>query len=126
VYVQPFPPTGARYEAPRVIADFHPVWTTDGNFLAYVPSAASGQLAVVRVTKGTSITFGVPKIAPAVVTGRATSGNPRVYDVLPEGRFVGLIIPGYESSTNSFFLGGNQIRAVVNWAEELKRLVPTK
>jgi hypothetical protein len=46
--------------------------------------------------------------------------------VLPDGRFVGLIIPGYESSTNSFFLGGNQIRAVVNWAEELKRLVPTK
>jgi len=126
VYVQPFPPTGARYEAPRVIADFHPVWTPDGNFLAYVPSAQSGQLAVVRVTKGTSITFGVPMIAPAVVTGRATSGNPRVYDVLPDGRFVGLIIPGYESSTNSFFLGGNQIRAVVNWAEELKRLVPTK
>jgi len=126
VYVQPFPPTGARYEAPPVIADFHPVWTTDGNFLAYVPSAASGQLAVVRVTKGTSITFGVPVIGPAVVTGRATSSNPRVYDVLPDGRFVGLIIPGYESSTTTFFLGGNQIRAVVNWAEELKRLVPTK
>jgi hypothetical protein len=59
VYVQPFPPTRARYQAPRVMVDdrilpeldFHPVWTPDGDSLVYVPSANSGRLAIVRVMK---------------------------------------------------------------------------
>ena len=30
VFVQPFPATGAIYQAPKVLIDFHPVWAPDG------------------------------------------------------------------------------------------------
>ncbi|MBF8299940.1 MAG: serine/threonine protein kinase [Acidobacteria bacterium] len=121
VYVQPFPPTGARYQAPRVIADFHPVWTPDGDSLVYVPSANSGRMAIVRVMKDRGVTFGVPMMAPAVVTGGVYNAVPRAYDILPDGRFVGLVVPDDPLSTGG---AANQIRVVVNWHEELKRLVP--
>lgn len=41
--------------------------------------------------------------------------------VLLDGRFVGLIAPSGSDAPVS----GNQIRVVVSWFEELKRLVPT-
>jgi eukaryotic-like serine/threonine-protein kinase len=123
VYVQPFPPTGARYQAPRVSGDFHPVWTLDGSTLVYVPSAASQQLAIVQVMTERGVTFARPTMAPAAATGLVISSFPRAYDILPDGRFVGLIAPG---GVNSPVLPGNQIRVVLNFFEELKRLVPTK
>ena len=121
VYVQPFPPTGARYQAPRVIVDFHPVWTPNGESLVYVPSANSGRLAIVRVMKDRGVTFGGPMMVPAVVTGGVLSAGRRAYDVLPDGRFVGPVDPGDALSTVG---AANQIRVVLNWFEELKRLVP--
>ena len=123
VYVQPFPPTRARYQAPRVVVDFHPVWTPDGDSLVYAPSAHSGRLAIVRVTKDRGVTFGVPTTVPAVVTGGVLSGGRRADDVLPDGRFVGLVVPGEARSTVG---AASQFRVVLNWHEELKRLVPAK
>jgi serine/threonine-protein kinase len=120
VYVQPFPPTGARHQAPKMSVDFHPVWTPDSDSLVYVPSANSGQMAIVRIVKDSGITFGVPTTIPAVVTGAVISGGRRVYDVLPDGRFIGLIIPGSTAPVGA----ARQIHVVLNWFEELKRLVP--
>ena len=101
---------------------FHPVWTPDGDSLVYVPSAQSGRLAIVRIVKDRGVTFGVPMTVPAVVTGGVLSGRPRAYDILPDGRFVGLVVPGDALSTVG---AANQFRVVLNWTEELKRLVPT-
>jgi hypothetical protein len=106
-----------------VSGDFHPVWTPDGDSLVYVPSANSGRLAIVRVMKDKGVTFGVPVTMPAVVTGGVLSGGRRAYDVLPDGRFIGLVVPGDVPSTVG---SARQIRVVLNWHEELKRLVPTK
>ena len=39
VFVQPFPPTGAIYQAPKVFIDFHPVWSPNGRELMYVSAA---------------------------------------------------------------------------------------
>jgi eukaryotic-like serine/threonine-protein kinase len=122
VLVQPFPPTGARYQAPRVSRDFHPVWTPDGGSLVYVPSGASRQLAIVKITTDRGVTFGPPVMAPAAVTGILTSSMPRAYDILPDGRFVGLVAPADDAAPAG---PGTQIRVVTNWFEELKRLVPT-
>jgi hypothetical protein len=60
---------------------------------------------------------------PAIVTGFVGAAGHRAYDVLPDGRFVGLVVPGDVLSTAG---AANQILVVVNWFEELKRLVPTK
>jgi serine/threonine-protein kinase len=62
VYVQPFPATGAIYQLPRQRLDFHPVWSSSGRELIYVPSSASGQLAAVSVTTQPSVTFGSPAV----------------------------------------------------------------
>ena len=122
VYVQPFPPTGARYQAPRLQSDFHPVWTPDGRSLAYVPSAALQQIAIVQVLTEQGVTFGPPKMVPAAVTGLVISGLPRAYDILPDGRFVGLVTP--VDNAASTVARNAQIRVVLNWFTELQHLVP--
>ena len=122
VFVEPFPPTGARYQVPKVISDFHPVWMPDGNSLVYIPSGASGQMAIVRLTKHAGLTFDAPVIIPAVVTGNGTSGPPRAWDVLPDGGFIGPIAP--DNSSGGFT--ATQFRVVLNWFERLKTQVPVK
>jgi eukaryotic-like serine/threonine-protein kinase len=123
IFVQPFPPTGARYQIPVQQVDFHPVWGPKGNELIYVPSAASGQLAVVGFATQPTVTFGSPVTLQARVTGNRTSGRMRAYDVLPDGRLVGLVQPTEPDSTGTT---APQIRVALNWFEELKQRVPTK
>ncbi len=43
VFVQPFPSTGAVYQAPRVQIDFHPVWASDGKELSGMSRLRLGQ-----------------------------------------------------------------------------------
>jgi Tol biopolymer transport system component len=124
IYVQPVPATGARYQLPKQGLDFHPVWGPKGADLFYVPSAASGQLAVVSVATQPGVTFGSPTILPARVTSSRTSGETRAHDMLPDGRFVG-VIPLSEPEPSGA-PAGPQFRVVINWFEELKARVPTK
>jgi Tol biopolymer transport system component len=122
VYVQPFPATGARYQAPKLQIDFQPIWSPDGSELIYVPLAASGQMAAVRLSKTSGITAGRPHLFPAAVTAGRTSGLTRAFDILPDGRFIGLV-SGSEDSVA--VASSSEIRVVLNWHDELKRLVPT-
>jgi serine/threonine-protein kinase len=123
VFVQPFPATGARYQVPSQVLDFHPVWGTKGSELLYVPSAASGQLAVTSFSTKPSVTFGSPETLPARVTGNRLSGAARAWDVLPDGRMVGLVQPAEPDSSAA---AAPQFRVVLNWFEELKARVPVK
>jgi serine/threonine-protein kinase len=118
VFVQPFPATGAVYQAPKVQFDFHPVWAPDGKELMYVPTASSGQMATVKVTAQTGLTFGVPVTSPARVTGNRLVRQTRAYDILRDGRFVGLIDASEPRENGAF-----EIRVVLNWFEELKARV---
>jgi dipeptidyl aminopeptidase/acylaminoacyl peptidase len=122
VYVQPVPATGARYQIPRQQLDFHPVWGPKGTELFYVPTAASGLLAVVSVTTQPGATFGSPVTLPARVTTGRTSGVTRAYDILSDGRFIG-VVPASEQESSGAAVAP-QFRVVLNWFEELKRLVP--
>jgi hypothetical protein len=84
--------------------------------LVYVPS--SGSLGAVRVTTRTGLTFGAPVISPARVTGNRLNIQPREYDILPDGRFIGLIDPSDPREDAVF-----EIRVVLNWFEDLKARV---
>jgi serine/threonine-protein kinase len=119
VYIQPFPATRERYQAPKQQLDFQPVWSPDGRELIYVPSAASGRLAAVRFNTQPSVSFGASEMLPAKVMAERTSNQPRVFDVLPDGRFVGLVGPTDAAADPEF-------RVVLNWFEELKQRVPIK
>ena len=121
VFVQPFPATGAIYQAPKVLIDFHPVWAPNGRELMYVPAAASGQLATVPVTARDGLTFGPPVTEPFRINANNLNSQTRAFDVLPDGRFVGLI--DASEPDGGVANGTYEIRVVLNWFEELKARV---
>lgn len=90
-----------------------------------MPLAASGQLAAVSVTPRTIVPFGTPKLLPAVVTMGRTSGMTRGFDILPDGRFIGAVPMTDENETNNA-TSTREMRVVLNWLDELNRLVPVK
>ena len=59
---------------------------------------------------------------PFDVGAQRLAGQTRAFDVLPDGRFIGLGVVAAESLP----LREPQVRFVVNWFEELERLVPTE
>jgi len=120
IYVEPFPATGARYQAPKVLRDFQPFWAPDGSALHYIGSTGVGQLATVAVNTESGFTFGAPVLTPFDLTAGRLSGDTRGFDALPDGRFVGPVFAENAGGTIA-----PEVRYVINWVEELKRLVPT-
>ncbi len=122
VFIQPFPATGSTYPVPKARIDFHPVWSPDGSQIFYVSAAAEPFVAVSVQTQG-GVTFGAPtEVPPAVPRPRLTLNDVRGYDLLPDGKFLGLVPVGDQDIAG--LLPRQEIGVVLNWFEELKRLVP--
>jgi eukaryotic-like serine/threonine-protein kinase len=116
VFVEPFPTTGEKHQAPRTKGrDYHSVWAPYGARLFYVPQAI-GSIVSVPVTTRPVFAFGTPVELTRAPRPGLPAWEPRGYDVLPDGRFVSVSIPP----------GPAEVRVVLNWIEELKRLVATK
>jgi hypothetical protein len=114
-YIQPFPPNGTKYQIAR---GGRAAWSRDGRELFYVPAPA--QFVAVKVSTQPTFTFTNP--APVHRGfGIADPVNPRPYDTLPDGRFVGIGTVGQPRTGSS---GSAQIQVVLNWFEELKARVP--
>jgi len=127
VYVQPFPPTGAKHQISKNAEDGHhpmwsPVWSPDGGELLFHPGPGP-QVAAVRIT--TQPSFAVGEAIPVeTLFQRAAPGVERPYDISRDGQhFLGLIDA---AQTQSGAPAAEQIQVVLNWTEELKRLVPTR
>ena len=120
VFVRPFPPTGAKYQVTKDIDAYHSAWAPDGKELSYVGSG--GQFATISVTTQPSFTVSTPTpMSLSVSTG--TPVLPRNYDITHDGkRFIGVIAAGATQGGSS----AAQIQVVLNWTEELKRLMPTR
>jgi serine/threonine-protein kinase len=111
-YVQPFPPTGVKFE---LVRGGRPLWSRDGNEIFVVPGPS--QFAAVSVQ--TSGTFSFKPPVPLVRRfGLAPPASPRPYDVTPDGRLVAVdvAIEGRDHRPS-------QINVVMNWLEELKAKV---
>jgi serine/threonine-protein kinase len=121
IFVQPVPATGAVYQVPRELVDFHPAWSRSGAELVFTASANGGVMAAVSVTHAAGTTFGTPVRFPAAVTGDRVASERRAWDLMPDGRLIGIVAVGD---------GGNrtlpELRLVVNWFEELKQRVPVQ
>ena len=120
VFVQPFPATGARFQVPKTNIDYHPAWARDGKELFYTPGG-SRPLVAVGVQTQPQVTFRPPVNLPDASRWSMLSSEVRGYDTLPGGRFLGLTRPGEADSTAE-----PELHVVVNWMEELKRLVPAR
>jgi serine/threonine-protein kinase len=122
VFVQPFPATGAVFQAPRQLVDFHPLWTADGREIVFLASTTARQMAAVGVSGTGSLTFGSPARFPAAVTGDRLSSDPRMFDLLPDGRMIGVVTRG-EVEAGSIY---RELRVVLNWSEELAERLAAK
>jgi serine/threonine-protein kinase len=116
LYVEPFPPDGTK----QLIAQQggRPLWSRDGKELFYVP--APGRFVVVGVVKTAPIPTFTNEVDVPRGFGPSTPSEPRTFDILPDGRIVG-VVPAASRPTQV-----QQIHVVLNWFEELKAKVPAK
>jgi Tol biopolymer transport system component len=117
IFVEPYTPTGEKHQAPKTLLDYHPLWAPDGKSILYIPGSSRSTVSV-PVTTTPSIAFGTPVELPRSPLPGLLSLDVRGYDVLPDGRFVSV---SQESQAGA---GRPELRVVLNWFEELKRLVP--
>ncbi|MEE8462630.1 MAG: protein kinase [Acidobacteriota bacterium] len=113
IYVQPFPTTGAKWQISADGGD-EAAWvqTRDGQNIFY---RNGNKMMAVDITTEPAFTSGKPKL---LFEGRYGSGQARrQYDVTPDGQRFLMIKESEQQVT--------QINVVLNWFEELKRLVPS-
>ncbi len=122
MYVQSFPATGKKYQLAAKSGDepHHPVWSASGRDLFYTPRPKGFE--VVPVTTQPTVAFGNPTAVPRPFDA-GPPGVPRQFDITPDGKFLGLVVPGQDADGAP---ARPEIQVVVNWHEELKRLVPVK
>jgi hypothetical protein len=93
-----------------------PLWSRDGKEIFVVP--ALGRLNVVAVNTEATPTFKAP-VAVRRGFGAANPSTPRTFDLMPDGRILGI-------GTSDTSGAAEQVRVVVNWIEELKAKAPVK
>jgi eukaryotic-like serine/threonine-protein kinase len=122
IYVEPFPTTGDKYQlSAKALSNPHEVnWSPDGKELFYVPRI--GGFEAVSVTTKPTFAFGDTVAVPRPFL-LGPPNSPTLYDIAPNGKFVGLITAG---QTDSGTATAPQIQVVLNWFEELKARVPTQ
>ena len=115
VYVQPFPGPGGKWTI-STDGGNEPVWSRDGRELFYRNGDA---VMAVPITSHPTFAAGLPRrlfSAQFEPTGTGTSG----YDVSPDGRRFLMIQPTEPEPP------ATQVNIVINWFEELRRLVPSQ
>ena len=119
IYVQPVPATGVKNELVRGQrgSPHHPMWTPDGTAVFYVP--APGVFERVTVSTQPTFGFGNPETVPRGFQGGPPNSR-RAYDMMPDGRIVGLVTPGQASAENPT----PEIHVVLNWFGELRARMP--
>ena len=83
IFVEPFPPTGARYQLPSANDNHHPIWAPDSSALYHVPGPRLFARAPITTTP--RFGFGTPESFELNRTAR--TGGPtqlRRLDIMPE------------------------------------------
>jgi serine/threonine-protein kinase len=120
IYVKPFPATDAKYQVSKGNAH-HPVWSRDGKEIIYLP--AQSLPLVASISTEPSFAVGNNPVQLPVKGNENGPATVRNYDVMPDGRLVGVVNTGQPPSGVPV---AQQIRVVLNWFEELKQRVAVK
>jgi len=116
VYVQPYPGPGGKWQI-STNGGHEPVWNPEGGELFY---RSGSRMMAVAIDMESGFTPGTPQMlfeGPYVPTGFSYPN----YDVSPDGQRFLMLAPVASQAD-----GATQIHIVLNWTEELKRLVPTE
>ena len=112
IYVQPYPPTGGRWQISTEGGE-EAVWASSGRELFYRNGGT--MMMAVDITTEPTFTHGTPQL---LFEGQFARYGPRAaYDVTSDGQRFVMIKPAEGNA--------DQINVILNWFEELKRLVPT-
>lgn len=111
VYVQPFRRSGPRVPI-STDGGSNPAWSADGRELFY---REGNRIMVVAVETGSSFVAGTPEIlVDGAYYNPEDNGG---FDVSADGRFL-MVRPDPNAT-------GDRLQVVLNWGDELQRLVPT-
>ena len=124
VFVEPYPPTGAKYQVSAGGART-PAWSLDGRELFYHDVNAN-RVVVVDVRTQPSVTIGTPVAIP--VDGTVHPIAQRNYDVTADGKQLIVVLPAPTSGSGTAAQRASaaQVNVVLHWFEELKARVPVK
>src|SRR5204863_8365654 len=109
-YEQPFPDAGPKVPVSRA-GGRQPAWSRNGRQLFF----RQGEFLMSVPVEGSPLRFGPPQRL-FEFDGRIYGDNPNItnYDVAPDGRFL---------AVKSDAAASDEIQIVLNWSEELKRLL---
>jgi eukaryotic-like serine/threonine-protein kinase len=112
IYVRPFPQVEARRELISRAGGTVPRWSRDGTEIFYISEEGLMRVAVALTRGSATPSFGQPSLALEM------SGLTN-FDVSPDGRTFAIARVPVEKAAK-------EIRVVLNWFEELRRLVPAR
>ena len=119
IYLRSFPDGGSRVQV-SANGGFHPVWARNGKELFYrAPLGASkSRMMAAEVSLGKPIR--ISRSGGLFEDSYSASGETPSYDVLPDGQHFLMVELDREASRVT------HVNIVLNWFEELKRLVPPR
>ena len=116
IYVQPYPGPGGKWQI-STDGGREPVWNRNGRELFY---RSRDKMMAVDITTEPSFSAGKPKMLFEGHYFSATGALFPEFDVSPDGQRFLMLKPVTQEQA-----APTQINVVLNWTEELKRLVPT-
>jgi len=121
VYVEPYPPTGARYQISLSSEDgHHAVWARDGKALYYTPGPGN-RFHMKSITTTPEFAYGDAVLLPRPFVNAPPTSD-RTYDSMPDNRIISL--------RTDIAADGRpippQVQVVLNWFEELAVRVPIR
>jgi Tol biopolymer transport system component len=126
IYVQPYPPTGVKYQITQTGGAW-PIWSSNGRELLYRLQGTSATGTTPKIYSVSITTQPTPVFTaehPLPIQGFQPVINYREYDVLPNGRGLVMVLAATAGGTTAS--ASAHISTVLNWVEELKTRVPTK
>jgi serine/threonine-protein kinase len=123
IYVRPFPDVGSGHWQVSMGGGSRPLWTRGGQELVYV--APTGALMRVGLEPGSSWAATTPTslVKEGYLTNPGAVLSGRTHDVSPDGeRF--LMLKG--AGDSALTAAAPEVIVVQHWADELRRLVPTR
>jgi Tol biopolymer transport system component len=129
VYVRPYSSKGGGQRALSEGAGVAPVWSRNGEEVFFLAGPPAHMMSVAVQATATTITPGRPREmfdAQKLLLDVGELFSTATYDVAPNGDgFVGSQQPS-ATPTGDAAPPRPKVRVVLNWTEELKRLVPTE
>jgi eukaryotic-like serine/threonine-protein kinase len=118
IYIQPFPPTGAKYQV--TTSGRTPAWSPDGKEL-FFHAVGLNRFVVVDIRAEHGLTVGLP--VPLPIDDAIHPLAQRNYDVTPDGKQLLIVLPA-QAQTAAGRRVPAQINMVLNWFEELTTRAP--